>query len=124
MPPLDLNTKEYRLKEKYGNAAAINKRDVLSAAMYPKVRTEGVDGECGRRVYQSALSAAMYPKVWTKGTRVLRTEETRALWMKGTRALWTKGTRALWTEETRALWTKGTRALWDVVRAIHPSRVY
>ena len=41
MPPLDLNTKEYRLKEKYGGAAAINKRDVLSAAMYPKVWTDG-----------------------------------------------------------------------------------
>ena len=39
MPSLDLNTKEYRLKEKYGGAsgAGINKRDVLSSAMYPKV---------------------------------------------------------------------------------------
>ena len=43
MAPLDLNTKEYRLKEKYG-PTSVNKRDVLSAAMYPKVREGGARG--------------------------------------------------------------------------------
>jgi len=39
LAPLDLDGMEFRLKEKFG-AAAISKRDVLSAAMYPKVFDE------------------------------------------------------------------------------------
>lgn len=39
MAPFDLDGLEFRLKEKFG-AALINKKDVLSAAMYPKVFDE------------------------------------------------------------------------------------
>jgi pyruvate carboxylase len=52
LAPLNMDSLEYRLKEKYGNRA-ISKRDVLSAALYPKVGvggcgwTGGWGGGCG-----------------------------------------------------------------------------
>jgi hypothetical protein len=40
LAPLNMDSLEYRLKEKYGGRA-ISKRDVLSAALYPKVGGRG-----------------------------------------------------------------------------------
>ena len=43
LEPLNLESMEYRLKDKYGKYA-ISKKDVLSAAMYPKVGDDGSGG--------------------------------------------------------------------------------
>jgi pyruvate carboxylase len=43
LPSMNLDSLEARLKEKYGNRG-ISKRDVLSAALYPKVRRSFVVG--------------------------------------------------------------------------------
>jgi pyruvate carboxylase len=46
LPAMNLESLEARLKEKYG-PALIAKRDVLSAALYPKVCVRGEGHEAG-----------------------------------------------------------------------------